>query len=52
VTHLIGRDRAKMAAQKEKWKEDSSNQSRSSSVMSDIMSTLKKLCTSFTRAQM
>jgi hypothetical protein len=52
VTHPIGRDRAKTAAQKEKGKEDSSSQSGSSSTMASIMSTLKKLGTSFTRAQM
>jgi hypothetical protein len=52
VTHPIGRDRAKMAAQKGKGKEDSSCQSGSSSVMASIMSSLKKLGTSFTRAQM
>jgi hypothetical protein len=36
---------------KGKEKEDSSSQSGSSSVMADIMSTLKKLDTSFTRVQ-
>jgi hypothetical protein len=50
VTYPIGRDRAKTAAQKGKGKEDSINQSGSSSVMGDIMSTLKKLGTSFTRS--
>jgi hypothetical protein len=52
VTRPIGRDRAKTAAWKGKGKEDSSSQSRSSSAMSGIMSTLKKLGTSFTRAHM
>jgi hypothetical protein len=52
VTCPIGRDRAKTAARKGKGKEDSSSQSGSSSVMGGIMSTLKKLGTSFTRAQM
>jgi hypothetical protein len=52
VTRPIGRDRAKTAAWKGKWKEDSSSQSGSSSAMGDIMSTLKKLGTSFTRAHM
>jgi hypothetical protein len=52
VTHLIGRDRAKTIAQKGNGKEDSSSQSGSSSTMGGIMSTLKKLGTSFTRAQM
>jgi hypothetical protein len=52
VTRPIGRDRAKTAAQKRKGKEDSSSQSGSSSAMGGIMSNLKKLSTSFTRAQM
>jgi hypothetical protein len=52
VTHLISRDRAKTAAQKGKEKEDSSSQSESFFTISAIMSTLKKLCTSFTRSQM
>jgi hypothetical protein len=52
VTHLIGRDRAKTVARKGKEKEDSSSQSESSFTISDIMSTLKKLDTSFTRSQM
>jgi hypothetical protein len=52
VTRPIGRDRAKTVARKGKGKEDSSSQSGSSSTMGDIMSTLKKLDTSFTRAQM
>jgi hypothetical protein len=52
VTHSIGWDRAKTIARKEKGKEDSSSQSGSFSAMAGIMSTLKKLDTSFTRAQM
>jgi hypothetical protein len=52
VTRPIGRDRAKTVTWKWKAKEDSSSQSGSSSAMDDIMSTLKKLDTSFTRAQM
>jgi hypothetical protein len=51
VTHPIGRDRAKTVARKRRVKEDSSSQSGSSSVMGGIMSTLKKLNTSFPRAQ-
>jgi hypothetical protein len=50
VTRPIDRDRAKMAVWKGKGKEDSSSQSGSSSVMADIISTLKKLGISFTRA--
>jgi hypothetical protein len=50
VTHPIGWDRAKTAVRKGKGKEDSSSQSGSSSAMGGIMSTLKKLGTSFTRA--
>jgi hypothetical protein len=52
VVRPIDRDRAKTTAQKRKWKEGLSSQSGSSSSISGIMSTLKKLCTSFTRAQM
>jgi hypothetical protein len=52
VTHPIGQDRAKTSARKGKEKEDSSSQSGSSSAVGGIMSTLKKLDTSFTRAQM
>jgi hypothetical protein len=52
VTRPIDWDRTKTAVQKGKGKEDSSSQNESSSVMTDIMSTLKKLGTSFTRAQM
>jgi hypothetical protein len=52
VTRPIGRDRAKTAARKGKEKEDSSSQSGSSSAIDGIMSTLKKLGTSFTKTQM
>jgi hypothetical protein len=52
VTRPIGQDRAKAAAWKEKGKEGSSRQSESFSSMGDIMSTLKKLSTSHTKAQM
>jgi hypothetical protein len=52
VTRPIGWDRAKTIIQKGKGKEDLSSQSGSSSVMGVIMSTLKKLATSFTRTQM
>jgi hypothetical protein len=52
VTHPISRDRAKTVAQKGKGKEDLSSQNESSSAMGGIISTLKKLDTSFTRAQM
>jgi hypothetical protein len=52
VTRLIDRDRAKTTVWKEKGKEDSSSQSGSSSVMGDIMYTLKKLGMSFIRVQM
>jgi hypothetical protein len=51
VTHPIDRDRTKTVARKEKGKEDSSSQSRSSSAIVDIMSTLKKLDTSLTMVQ-
>jgi hypothetical protein len=37
---------------KGKWKEGSSSQSESSSIVGDIMSTLKMLITSFAKAQM
>jgi hypothetical protein len=52
VTHPIGQDRAKTVTWKWKGKKDSSSQSGSSSAMDDIMSTPKKLGTSFSRAQM
>jgi hypothetical protein len=48
----IGQDRAKKAVRKRKGKEDSTSQSRSSFSMGDIMSTLKKLVTSFITMQM
>jgi hypothetical protein len=50
VTRPIGRDGAKPVAQKGKGMEGLSSQSESSSKMGDIMSTLKKLSTSFTKA--
>jgi hypothetical protein len=52
VTHPIGRGRDKTSTRKGKGKEDSSSQSGSSSTMDVIISTLKKLDTSFTRARM
>jgi hypothetical protein len=52
VTHPIGRDRTKAAARKGKWKEHSNSQSGSSSTIGGIMSTLKKLSISITKAQM
>jgi hypothetical protein len=52
VTHPIGQDRYKTVARKGKGKEDSNSQSGSSSAMDGIMSTLKKLVISFSRAQM
>jgi hypothetical protein len=52
VTHPIDWNRAKTAAWKGKGKEDSSSQSGSSSAIGGIMSTLKKLGTSFIRAHM
>jgi hypothetical protein len=52
VTRPIDRDRAKTVALKGKEKENLSSQNGSSSVIGGIMSTLKKLDTSFTRAQM
>jgi hypothetical protein len=48
----MGRDRAKAVVQKGEGKEDSSNQSESSSAVSDMMSTLKKLSTLFAKAQL
>jgi hypothetical protein len=50
VTRPIGRDRAKTTTQKGKWKEGLNSQSESSSSMGGIMSTLKKLSTSFNKA--
>jgi hypothetical protein len=52
VTRLIGRDRVNMIARKGKGKEGSSSQSRSSYSIGGIMSTLKKLGTSFTMVPM
>jgi hypothetical protein len=52
VTRPIDRDRAKTTTWKGKWKEGSSSQSESSSVINDIMSSLKKLRTSFTKVHM
>jgi hypothetical protein len=52
VTHPIGKDRAKAVTRKGKGKEGSSIQSESSSVVGDIMSTLKKLNTSFVEPRM
>jgi hypothetical protein len=53
VTHHIGRDRAKAATQKGKGKgkgkKGSSSQSESSSTVGCMMSTLKKLSTSFAK---
>jgi hypothetical protein len=48
----MGWDRAKAAVRKGEGKEDSSNQSESSSAVSGMMSTLKKLSTSFAKAQL
>jgi hypothetical protein len=50
VTHPIGRDRANAVVRKGKGKEGSSSQSEFSSVVGGIMSTLKKLSTSFAKA--
>jgi hypothetical protein len=52
VTCLIGWDRAKVVTRKGKGKEGLSSQSESSSVVGGIISTLKKLSTSFAKAQM
>jgi hypothetical protein len=52
ATRPIGRNRAKTATRKGKEKENSSSQRGSSSAMGSIMSTLKKLDTSFNRVQM
>jgi hypothetical protein len=52
VTHPIGQDRAKAATQKGKVKEGLNSQSESSSAVGGIMSTLKKLNTSFAKAQL
>jgi hypothetical protein len=50
VTCPIGRDRAKVTVRNRKGKVGSISQSESSSVVGDIMSTLKKLSTSFAKA--
>jgi hypothetical protein len=50
VTRPFDWDRAKSAARKEKGKEDSSSQSEYSSVMGVIMSNLKKLSITCTKA--
>jgi hypothetical protein len=47
----IDQNRAKAAARKEKEKEGLSSQSESSSIVGDIMSTLKKLSTLFSKTQ-
>jgi hypothetical protein len=52
VTRPIDRDKAKLVVRKEKGKEGSSSQSESSSVMGGILSTLRKLSSTFTKAQM
>jgi hypothetical protein len=52
VTCPIGRDRVKAATRKGKGKEGSISQSKFSSAMGGIMFTLKKLSTSFAKAQM
>jgi hypothetical protein len=52
VTRYISRDRAMAATRKGKGKEDSSSQSESFSTVGGIMSTLKKLSTSFAKAQL
>jgi hypothetical protein len=52
VYHPMGRDRAKAAMQKgkRKGKDGSSSQSESSSILGGMMSTLKRLNTSFAKA--
>jgi hypothetical protein len=50
VTRLIDRDRAKAAAWK--GKEDSNSQSKFFTAVGGMMSTLKKLITSFAKAQL
>jgi hypothetical protein len=52
VTHPIGRDRGKTTTRKGKENEASSSQSMSFFSIGGVISTLKKLATSFTRAQM
>jgi hypothetical protein len=50
VTRLIGLDRAKAVVRKRKGKEVSSSQSEFSSLLCGMMSTLKRLSTSFAKA--
>jgi hypothetical protein len=50
VAHPIGHDRAKATVWKGKANEGSSSQSESSTVVGDMMSTLKRLSTSFAKA--
>jgi hypothetical protein len=52
VTHPIGHDRAKMTMRKGRAKEGSSSQSESSAALGVMTSTLKKLNTSFGKAQL
>jgi hypothetical protein len=52
VTHPTGQDKDKTVMWRGKGKEDSSSQIESSSVMCDIMSTLKKLSNSLAKAQL
>jgi hypothetical protein len=52
VTRPIGQDKTKTATWKGKGNENSSSQSGSSFTMGDIISNLKKLCTSFTMTHM
>jgi hypothetical protein len=54
VSHPMGRDRANVAVRNEngKGKEDSSCQSESSSTVGGMMSTLKRVSTSFAKAQL
>jgi hypothetical protein len=52
VTHHISQDRAKVAARKVKMKENSMSQSESYSAVGGMMSTVKKLNTSFAKAQL
>jgi hypothetical protein len=51
VTHPIGQDRAKLVVWKAKGNEGSYSQSESFFTMGDIMPTLKKLNTTFTKAR-
>jgi hypothetical protein len=52
VTRPIGRDRAKVATRKGKEKEGLNSQSESFSAVGGMISTLKKLSTSFAKAQL